>query len=216
MYFTRLFEDPGEKAKDDNPVKLPNTAHTSRPWRIHELTRDFRLEDVWAVPTSGGPNDFPQLVQLIASYDPSQSHWAARTLGAIRLKAGDLLGWDGPDTGTQASTMHERLPADLREGASGPEFAALPFNSLYLLDDEWAAEVVNKTVHGILHLSWVPDGNEGYHGQMAVYVKPNGFSGEAYMAAIKPFRYLIIYPQWMRQIGRDWPAQTGDPTGSRG
>jgi hypothetical protein len=27
-------------------MRLPNTAHTSRPWRIHELTRDFRLEDV--------------------------------------------------------------------------------------------------------------------------------------------------------------------------
>ena len=23
------------------PMKLPDTAHTSRPWRIHELTRDF-------------------------------------------------------------------------------------------------------------------------------------------------------------------------------
>ena len=32
-------------------VKLPATAHTSRPWRIHELTPDFQLEDVWALPT---------------------------------------------------------------------------------------------------------------------------------------------------------------------
>jgi hypothetical protein len=40
-------------------MKLPNTTHTSRPWRIHELTRDFRLEDVWALPTPGGPDDFP-------------------------------------------------------------------------------------------------------------------------------------------------------------
>ena len=27
-------------------MRLPNSAHTSRPWRIHELTPDFRLEDV--------------------------------------------------------------------------------------------------------------------------------------------------------------------------
>ena len=32
-------------------MRLPNTAQTSRPWRIHELTQDFRLEDVWALPT---------------------------------------------------------------------------------------------------------------------------------------------------------------------
>jgi hypothetical protein len=30
-------------------MRRPNTAHTSRPWRIRELTRDFRLEDVWRI-----------------------------------------------------------------------------------------------------------------------------------------------------------------------
>ena len=40
-------------------MRLPNTAHTSRPWRIHEFARDFRLEDVWALPTPGGPGRFP-------------------------------------------------------------------------------------------------------------------------------------------------------------
>ena len=80
--------------------RIPNTAHSSRPWRIHELTRDFRLEDVWALPTPGGPDDFPRLVQLFASSDPSQgSSPAVRTLFAIRWKIGGLLGWDGPDTG---------------------------------------------------------------------------------------------------------------------
>jgi hypothetical protein len=39
---------------------------------------------------------------------------------------------------------------------------------------------------------------------MAVYVKPNGLLGTAYMAAIKPFRYVIVYPALMRQIGREW------------
>jgi hypothetical protein len=34
-------------------MRLPNTAHTSQPWRIHELTRDFRLEDVWDLPGTG-------------------------------------------------------------------------------------------------------------------------------------------------------------------
>jgi len=35
-------------------------------------------------------------------------------------------------------------------------------------------------------------------------VKPNGLFGKAYMAAIKPFRYLIVYPALMRMIGREW------------
>ena len=192
-------------------MRLPNTAHTSRPWRIHELTRDFRLEDVWELPTPGGPDDFPRLVQGIASGDPSQSpSRAVRTLLAIRWKLGELLGWDGPDAGVgpRVPTLRARLPADLRDAPSGPDFDALPFTSLYLLKDEFAAEIANRTMHGVMHLGWVPDGTGGYRGQMAVYVKPNGLLGAAYMAAIAPFRHLIVYPPLLRQIGRTWRAGT--------
>jgi hypothetical protein len=194
-------------------VRLPNTEHTSRPWRIHELTRDFRLEDVWALPTPGGPHDLPRLVQQIAagntSTNPSR---AARALFAIRWKVGELLGWDDPGAGhgSQRPTLRDRLPADLRDAPSGPDFDTLPFTSLYLLDDEWAAEIVNRTVHGVMHIGWVSDGTGGYRGQMAVLVKPNGLLGSAYMAAIMPFRHLIVYPPLMREIGRDWRERSVD------
>jgi uncharacterized protein DUF2867 len=196
-------------------LRLPNVAHTSRPWRIHELTRDFRLEDVWALPTPGGPDDFPRLVQGIASGDPAQvSSRPARALWAIRWKVGELLGWDDPDAGlgSRVPTLRGRLPADLREAPNGPDFDTLPFTSLYLLDDEWAAEVANRTVHGVMHIGWVPDQAGGYRGQMAVLVKPNGLLGTSYMAAIRPFRHLIVYPPIMRQIERDWWASAGDQT----
>jgi hypothetical protein len=39
-------------------------------------------------------------------------------------------------------------------------------------------------------------------------MKPNGLLGIAYMAAIKPFRHLIVYPAMMRQIGRNWRKLT--------
>jgi uncharacterized protein DUF2867 len=95
-------DDVGEP---DLVRRLPRTAHTSRPWRIHEVAGDFRLEDVWAMPTPGG-----------------------------------------------------------------------------------------------------------YHGQMAVLVKPNGLLGTLYMAAIKPFRYLGVYPALLRAIGRDWQRAADDRT----
>jgi hypothetical protein len=194
-------------------MRLPNSAHTSRPWRIHELIPDFRLEDVWALPTPGGPDDFPLLVRRIASGDPSRApSRVASTLFAIRWRLGELLGWDDPDTGlgSRVPTLRDRLPADLRDGRSGPEFEALPFTPLYLTDDEFAAEVANRTMHGVMHLGWVPDGSGGYRGQMAVLVKPNGPLGHAYMAAIKPFRHLVVYPPMIREIGRTWRARTGD------
>ena len=33
--------------------------------------------------------------------------------------------------------------------------------------------------------------------------------GNAYMAAIRPFRYLIVYPVIMQEMGRRWRAATG-------
>ena len=59
--------------------------NTSRSWRIHGLIRDFRLYDVWALPTPGGPDDFPRLVRQVASVDPSDgSSRAGRALWALR------------------------------------------------------------------------------------------------------------------------------------
>lgn len=185
-------------------MRLPDSEHTSRPWRIHELTPDFRLEDVWAVPAPGGPESFPQAVRLLASMDPSRSSSrVVRTLFAIRWKVGELLGWDAPERGLGASvpTLLDRLPADL-QNKPRPEFEALPFASLYLLDDEWAAEVANQTMQGVMHIGVVPDEHGGYRGQMAVLVKPNGLFGNAYMAAIRPFRHLLVYPRMLDEVGR--------------
>jgi Protein of unknown function (DUF2867) len=200
-------------------MRLPDTAHTSRPWRIHELTGDFRLEDVWALPTPGGPDDFPRLVQGfprlvrgLASADPSRgSSRTAGALWAIRWKLGKLLGWDRPEAGlgTRVPTLRDRLPTGLREAPSGPDLHR--FSSLYLLEDEWAAEIANRTVHGVLHLGWVPDRTGGYRAQLAVLVKPNGRFGTAYMAAIRPFRHLIVYPAMLRGIEREWRALTCQP-----
>jgi hypothetical protein len=187
--------------------RLPNTAHTSRPWRIHELTPDFRLEDVWALPTPGGPDDFPRLVQALASPDRSQrSSRAVRALFAIRWKVGELLGWDDQEAGlgSRVSSLRDRLPVELRDAPSGPDLNTLPFSPLYMLDDEWAAEIANKTMHGVMHLGWVRDGTDGYRGEMAVYAKPNGLLGTVYMVAIRPFRHLIVYPLMMRQVERRW------------
>jgi hypothetical protein len=189
-------------------VRLPNAAHTARPWRIDGVVPDFRLEDVWALPTPGGPGDFRRLVDIVTSLDPARSSSpVVRLLFIVRERLGQLLGWDQPEHGVggRVPTLAERLPDDLRATAAAAP-ALPPFRSLYLLDDEFAAEAANDTMHGVLHLGWVRGDDGSYRGELAIYVKPNGRLGEAYMAAIKPFRHLLVYPQLQRAIGRAWAA----------
>ncbi len=97
------------------PMRLPPSAHTSRPWRIHALAAGFRLEDVWALPTPGGPDDLPRLVDLLASGGGTRSSSrTARALWALRWQLGRLLGWDRADAGLGARvpTLRDRLPDD--------------------------------------------------------------------------------------------------------
>lgn len=188
-------------------MRLPDSVHLSRPWRIHQIVPDFRLEDVWALPTPGGADEFPALVEGFVEGDPARTlPRPARALWSLRWKLGSLLGLDDEGSGldSRVQTLRERLPDDLR-AAHGPDFQTLPFTSLYLTDDEFAAEMANQTMHGVLHLCWVDERKTGdYRGQMAVYVKPNGLVGNAYMAAIKPFRHLVVYPQMFRAMERRW------------
>ncbi|MCJ0872940.1 DUF2867 domain-containing protein [Streptomyces sp. AP-93] len=191
-------------------MRLPRTAHTDRPWRIHEIAGDFHVEDVWELPTPGGPDDLERLVRQFASGADPVPSFLGRALFEIRWKLGALFGWDKPADGIggRVATLRDRLPADLREGPRGPDLGSVPFSSLYQTHDEWAAETANRTVHGVMHISWVPDGNGGYRGQMAVLVKPNGLLGAVYMVGIKPFRYLGVYPALIRGIGREWQARS--------
>lgn len=48
-------------------MRQPSTAHPLLA--LHELTSDFQLEDVWALPTPGGPGELPRLVSQLVSGD---------------------------------------------------------------------------------------------------------------------------------------------------
>lgn len=169
--------------------RVPNSAHESGSWRIHEVVPGFRLEDVWALPVEGAAEDFPRLLEIVGSLDPAHSDSAAtRFLWQLRDRLGAWF-----DLG--------RVSVE-----EGGEFGSLPFSPLYRTDREAAAEISNKTVHGIVHFAWVERGEGRYQGQMAVYVKPRGAFGRAYMALIKPFRYLIVYPALMRQFEQAWSS----------
>ena len=198
---------------------LDKREHTSRPWRIHQFAKDFQVLDVWALPTPGGAADFGRLIDLWSTFDAERSSPVVRALFAIRWTIGRVLGLDSPATGLgeRVQPLRDRLPADLRSTPTGLAGDRSPFRPLYLTDDEFAMEIANQTVHGVLHVAWVPDetaDSEAFRGQMTVLVRPNGALGTAYLAAIAPFRHLIVYPLMMRDIGRSWRDQSSTPTQS--
>jgi hypothetical protein len=206
-------------------MRLPKAAHESRPWRIREIASDFTLEDVWALPVCAGAEGFQTLLELMASDDPTNAEsFATRVLWRVRDRLGGWFGWDDPDTafakaglpipGTNETSLIDRLPDDLRNTATDLAFSSLPFAPLYRTDVEFAAEMSNQTVHGVMHLAWVDQGEGRYQGQMAVYVKPRGPLGKGYMALIKPFRRWVVYPALMRQIGRAWNARMAQDLGA--
>lgn len=202
-------------------MRLPNAVHDTRPWRLHEIVPDFTLEDVWALPIEGAAGDFEAVVEHIAAFDPTKADsLAARVLWLAR----DLLGrWldlgriSGPaeagseDTlpipGTHETTLLGRVPEDLQATAADLDLGRVPFTPLYRTDDEFAAEISNRTVHGVLHLGWANRGEGRFRAEMAIYVKPRGLLGQGYMALIKPFRHLIVYPALMRQIEKEWRSR---------
>jgi hypothetical protein len=211
-------------------ARLPNSAHEARPWRIREIVPDFRLEDVWALPARGDADDFPVLLALASSLDPAHSDSrATRFLWELRDRLGKWFGLGRTSVeaargagssasglsipGTEERSLAARLPQDLRGTTVEGEFGAL-FTPLYRTKDEAAAEISNRTVHGVVHFGWVERAEGRYQGEMAVYVKPRGAFGQGYMALIKPFRHLVVYPALMRQFERAWDAERQRPGGS--
>jgi hypothetical protein len=195
-------------------MRLPTSEHESHRWRIDEIAPDLRLEDVWALPAGGSAEDFGALLEVMASLDPAHGEsTATRLLFAHRYRLGGWFGWDDARRelaipGTAETTMSGRLPVDLRNTATNLARGSYGFRPLYRTEVEWAAELSNRTVHAVMHLAWVEKGEGCYQGQMAVYVKPRGRFGAAYMALIRPFRHRVVYPALMRQIDRAWNAKT--------
>jgi hypothetical protein len=204
-------------------MRIPNAEHESRPWRIRKLVPDFTLEDVWELPVQGNAADFQTLIEMSAFETDDlidAMPLPARALWRIRDRLGSWFGLgrisvpiergrdDAAGTllipGTNQPTLADRLPDDLRDTAADLHFASVPFTPLYRTDVEFAAEMSNRTVHSVMHLGWVDRGEGRYQGQMAVYVKPRGLLGKAYMALIKPFRYWIVYPALMGALARMW------------
>ncbi len=128
-----------------------------------EIAPDFTLEDVWALPAYGGAGDFPALLEVMTSRDQArEASPVTRLLFGARVLLGRWFGWDGgaarPIPGRNEVSLAERLPDDLHGTAASLRLGS-SFSPLYRTGTEFAAELSNQTVHGVLHLAWVDRGH---------------------------------------------------------
>lgn len=203
-------------------MRVPNDVLKTQRWIIDDIVHDFEVEDVWMLPIDGGPDDFAAVIDVMESIDfPGSASLPVRVLWGVRDLLGRMFGLgristSADDAGpalpvpaTDERSLIGRVPAELRSTATDSRLTDKPFRPLYLTDTEFAEEISNRTMHGVMHLAWVDQSDGRYQAQMTVYVKPRGAFGSAYMAFIKPFRYAIIYPALMRYLERLWAERRG-------
>jgi hypothetical protein len=71
----------------------------------------------------------------------------------------------------------------------GLDHGGTGFVPVYQEPDEVLSRIANRTVTAFLHVSLA----EG-HPRLAVYVRPKGALGRAYLTLIDPFRRWVVYP----------------------
>jgi hypothetical protein len=182
----------------------------ARALRVHALLHDVPLEDAWAVPLSGGGGS-RTIQDLRAVMVAGREAAPALVQGLFRLRTriGALFGWDHQHPAWNAESYADRLsPADRTQSLVSPGTPDGNFRLLYRFEDEPLSELRNSTVHAFPSLS-IRQTPGGYLAYLGVFVRlVHRFTG-LYMAAIAPFRRLIVYPAVIRKMQRAWAERYG-------
>jgi hypothetical protein len=177
------------------------------PLRVHAFLAGVPLHDVWAVdlPRMRGGITLTEFLRCAGNLF-QRPEPAVRTLLSIRFFIGGLFGWDRETTGSFSESFAQRLTDEDRMRSLVP--AGTPnglFRIVYRFENEQLDEVANRTVHAGA-LSALVEAAAGYRFYFAVYVREVSPFTQLYMAAIDPFRKLIVYPALLRGISAQWSA----------
>ena len=186
----------------------------ARSLRVHALLHDIPLEDVWAVPLSGGGAG-RRIEDLRAVMVAGRETAPAVVRGLFRLRGriGALLGWDHQRPAWGAESYAHRLSAADRAGSLvAPGTPDGSFRVLYRFEDEQLSELRNATVHAFVSFS-IRQTPGGYLAYVGVFVRPVHGLTRLYMGAIAPFRRRIVYPAVIRNVQRAWAERYGGERG---
>ena len=175
------------------------------PLRVHDLLAGVPLHDVWVVDLE---RTHPGIT-LDEFLRATNNHLFApsplvRVLLRLRIFVGGLFGWDCESPTTAPATFSTRLTVlDRSRSVAAPGTRDGPFRVVYRFENEQLLELVNRTVHAAA-LSALVEKPNTYRFYFAIYVRSVGRFTPLYMAAIDPFRKLIVYPSLLRSVRAHW------------
>jgi hypothetical protein len=195
-------------------MRLDADEFRARPLRVHALLHDIPLEDAWAVPLSGGgAGRTVQDVRAVMLAGRETAPVVVRGLFRLRRRIGALFGWDDQRPTWNAESYADRLsPQDRARSLVAPGTQDGSFRLLYRFEDEQLSELRNATVQAFASLS-VRQTPGGYLAYLGVFVQPVHRFTRFYMAAIAPFRRLVVYPAIIRTMQKAWAARYGGESG---
>ncbi len=183
---------------------------------------DFELLDVWEFPIQADSEAGEDFAFFYGCFKDAMARHAelpgaAGFLASFRVWLGRVLKLDSaterlPIPGCRETSLSERMTDGdraLNQLEPSDEISLVSvggFQTVYLFPDESLEEISNKTVHALLHLSWVNKGGSLHTARLAVYVKARGGIGRWYIRLITPFRYWLVYPALMKHVRRSWAA----------
>ena len=191
---------------NDRTVRVDPGEFRARPLRAHALLHDVPLEDVWAIRLpGGGAGRTIQDVRAVFIAGVEAAPPIVKGLLRLRRRIGALLGWDRQRPAWNAESYVHRLSAtDRAQSTAAPGTPDGRLSLLYRFENE----LRNGTVHAFSSLSMRPTPS-GYLAYLAIYVQPVHRFTRLYMAAIAPFRRLVVYPTIIRKVQRAWAERYG-------
>jgi hypothetical protein len=195
-------------------MRLDADEFRARPLRVHALLHDIPLEDAWAVPLSGGgAGRTVQDVRAVMLAGRETAPVVVRGLFRLRRHIGALFGWDDQRPAWNAESYADRLsPEDRVRSLVAPGTQDGSFRLLYRFEDEQLSELRNATVQAFASLS-IQQTSGGYLAYLGVFVQPVHRFTRLYMAAIAPFRRLVVYPAIIRTMQKAWATRYGGESG---
>lgn len=177
------------------------------PLFAHKFLAGVPMTSLYRLDLPGGRIGMTVLeIKEAVGFNTEQLEAGAITKSLFWLRGwiGRVFRWDDDDKLAQSVSFLPRLTADeIGRSRIEPGRKEGISRVLYCFENEFAAEIINKTVHCFWVMAVEPTAN-GYALYMAVYVRKLNWFTPIYMALVGPMLKWIIYPALNRSVIRHW------------